>query len=320
MLGDVDGHRTCGGAGAAASVSASADRLGQRHRRDTAIAIAIGFALLILGVAIGATAINPWAGTSEQAPAWTIGGGLWIIFSNLVALQIGAFFAVRAARWPDHHSGMLQGLLVWALAFTVAAGVLGFGVSGVLNNVSPDRAAHAAVNAAQAVTGERTGAAPKLTPSETDAVQDAAALTAWWAFATMVLGAVGAVAGGKLGAAHPDWHHRERISSPRDHPCRQDLGGHRHERDPTLAAGPPAADHPAAVSVPGALARRTVLGAVLLRRRWAIMASRKPRQASAASGRTMPPSAFSSRMPTFIARLSSRSLLMRAPRGPAGAR
>lgn len=84
----------------------------------TLVAIAIGFALLVLGVAIGATAINPWQGASEQVPVWTIGGGLWVLFSNLVALQVGAFVAARSARWPDHHSGMLQGLVVWALAFS----------------------------------------------------------------------------------------------------------------------------------------------------------------------------------------------------------
>jgi len=180
----------------------------------TLVAIAIGFALLVLGVAIGATAINPWQGASEQAPVWTIGGGLWIIFSNLVALQIGAFVAVRAARWPDHHSGMLQGLVVWALAFGVAATVLGFGVTSVLSGAtSVADASGAALNAAQAATGEGTGAAPALTPAETDALQDAAALTAWWAFATMVLGAVGAIAGGKLGSEHPDWHARERLGT-----------------------------------------------------------------------------------------------------------
>lgn len=184
----------------------------------TLVAIAVGFALLVLGVAIGATAINPWQGASEQAPVWTIGGGLWIIFSNLVALQIGAFVAVRAARWPDHHSGMLQGLVVWALAFGVAATVLGFGVTSVLSGAtSVTDASGAAVNAAQAATGEATGAAPALTPAETDVVQDAAALTAWWAFATMVLGAVGAIAGGKLGSDHPDWHARERLG-PKTHP------------------------------------------------------------------------------------------------------
>lgn len=180
----------------------------------TVVAVAIGFALLILGVAIGATAINPWQGASEQAPVWTIGGGLWVIFSNLVALQVGAFIAVRGARWPDHHSGMLQGMVVWALAFTLAAGVLGFGVTGVLAGVDVQETASRAVDAAQAVTGEATGSAPTLTPAETDAVQDATALTAWWAFAMMVLGAVGAIAGGKLGSEHPDWHSRERLARP----------------------------------------------------------------------------------------------------------
>lgn len=183
----------------------------------TVVAVAIGFALLILGVAIGATAVNPWQGASEQAPAWTIGGGLWVIFSNLVALQVGAFVAVRAARWPDHHSGMLQGLVVWALAFTVAAVALGFGVTGVLagaDGMTIGETASRAVDAAQAATGEATGAAATLTPAETDAVQDATALTAWWAFAMMVLGAVGAIAGGKLGSEHPDWHERERLPRP----------------------------------------------------------------------------------------------------------
>lgn len=180
----------------------------------TVVAIAIGFGLLVLGIAIGATAVNPWQGASEQVPAWTIGGGLWTIFSNLVALQVGAFVAVRSARWPDHHSGMLQGMLVWALAFTVAAAALGFGVSGMLANaqgLSLSDAARGAVDAAQAATGESTGAAATMTPAETDAVQDATALTAWWAFGTMVLGAVGAIAGGKLGSDHPDWHERERL-------------------------------------------------------------------------------------------------------------
>lgn len=176
----------------------------------TVIAVAIGFTLLLLGVAIGATAMNPWAGASEQAPGWTIGGGLWVIFSNLVALQVGAFFAARAARWPDHHGGVLQGLVVWALAFALAAGVLGFGVAGVLGGVEASQV----VDAAQMATGEATNAAETLTPEQVDAVQDATAMTAWWAVGAMVLGAIGAMAGGRIGTQHPDWHARHRETRP----------------------------------------------------------------------------------------------------------
>jgi len=64
----------------------------------TMVAITIGAALNILGVAIGATAINPFAPASDHAPTWTIGGGLWVIFSSLVAIQIGAYIATRMAR------------------------------------------------------------------------------------------------------------------------------------------------------------------------------------------------------------------------------
>lgn len=180
----------------------------------TLIAIALGFTFLVLGVAIGATAMNPWAGASEQAPAWTVGGGLWLVFSNLVALQVGAYVAARAARWPDHHSGLLQGLVVWALAFVVLAGAMGFGVAGVLDGMSVNETAARAVDAAQIATGEPAGAAETLSVAETDAVQDAVAATAWWAVAAMVLGGVGALAGGKLGSAHPDWHARHRVERP----------------------------------------------------------------------------------------------------------
>jgi hypothetical protein len=179
------------------------------------VAITVGFGLAILGVAVGASALNPWDGASEQAQAWTIAGGLYLAFSNLVALQLGAFVAARAARWPDHHDGMLQGIVVWALAFAVAAAALGLGLGGlIVDGTGVREAAGAAVDAAQAATGEQTGAAPQLTPAETDAVQDAAAMTAWWAFATLALGAVGAVAGGKLGSDHPNWTARERVPRP----------------------------------------------------------------------------------------------------------
>ena len=184
------------------------------------VAITIGILLAILGVAVGASAMNPWQGASEQAQAWTIAGGLYLAFSNLVALQLGAFVAARAARWPDHHDGMLQGIVVWALSFTVAAAVLGLGLGGLFaEGTSVREAASAAVDAAQAATGEATGATPQLTPAETDAVQDAAAMTAWWAFATLALGAVGAIAGGKLGSEHPNWSARERTPA-RNHASR----------------------------------------------------------------------------------------------------
>ncbi len=71
-----------------------------------------------------------------------------------------------------------------------------------------------AVEAAQIVTGGASGARKMMTPYQVDAVQDATALTAWWAVGAMLLEAIGAVAGGRLGAAYPEWHRRDRMQRP----------------------------------------------------------------------------------------------------------
>jgi hypothetical protein len=98
-----------------------------------AVAIALGALLNMLGLAIGATAANPWTMDSGDAKVLTIGGGLWVAFSNAVALQVGAFIAARAAKYPDHHRGLFQGLAVWGVAFVLAFAGLGSSVGGLLH-------------------------------------------------------------------------------------------------------------------------------------------------------------------------------------------
>src|SRR5690606_752150 len=65
------------------------------------VAVAIGFLLNMLGLAIGASAFNPYR-LAAQDDVITIGGGLYVVFAQLVALQIGAYVSSRAARYPDH--------------------------------------------------------------------------------------------------------------------------------------------------------------------------------------------------------------------------
>lgn len=177
-----------------------------------AVALAVGLVLTFLGVAIGASAISPFQSARDQAPAWTIGGGLWVAFSNLVALQLGAFIAARTARWPDHYYGMLQGVVVWAVCLVLVAATLG-GVGAMFADTM--RAPHglqAAADVAQTATGRESGAPSQLSPDEAEALKQATALTAWWAFATTLLALVGAIAGGRLGGEHPShWTSRERI-------------------------------------------------------------------------------------------------------------
>lgn len=174
-----------------------------------AVAIALGALLNMLGLAIGATAANPWTMDSGDAKALTIGGGLWVAFSNAVALQVGAFIAARAAKYPDHHRGLFQGLAVWGVAFVLAFAGLGSGLGGLLHG--GDAAVTAYATAADDASGPDDRVSDADAKAAAEKAADVTAGLAWWGVATMVLGAIGAVAGGRLGARHPVWHRRARV-------------------------------------------------------------------------------------------------------------
>jgi len=95
-----------------------------------AVAVAAGAMLNLLGVALGAGALNPFDLTRAGAKAFTVGAGLWIALANTVALFAGGVVASRAAKYADHHRGMLHGLIVWAVAFLVAIFVAGSTAAG----------------------------------------------------------------------------------------------------------------------------------------------------------------------------------------------
>lgn len=177
-----------------------------------AVAIALGALLNILGLAIGATSANPFKMDGDEVTAFTIGGGLWVAFSNAVALQVGAYIAARAAKYPDHNKGMFQGLAVWGVAFVLAFAALGSGAGGVLRGGDAVAVAYAeaADDASIPNDGRVSEADAKLAAQAT---ADATASLAWWGVGTMVLGAIGAIAGGRLGARHPVWHRRVRVVS-----------------------------------------------------------------------------------------------------------
>ncbi len=180
------------------------------------VAIALGALFSVLGLAVGATAFNPF-NLEHDARMLTIGGGLWIVFANLVALQIGGFIAARSARYADHTNGMFQGLTVWAVVLIAAMLMAGPSLSAGLGGGADALMDQSSNDAEQTALGApsphaRADAAP--TPGQIAQVADAAKKTteelAWWAFAAIAAGAVGAIAGGRIGSDHPAWPDRPR--------------------------------------------------------------------------------------------------------------
>ena len=139
-------------------------------------AIAIGFLLNALGLAIGASAFNPYE-INGQDETISIGGGLYVMFAQLVAFQVGAYIASRGSRYPDHFGGLLTGFLVWALAVAFAVSLATF-AAGALSSgdATPSGVAETIGELSDASDGQGANAADLATAED---AADALAGLAW---------------------------------------------------------------------------------------------------------------------------------------------
>ncbi len=182
-------------------------------------AIAIGFVLNVLGLAIGASAFNPFE-INRQDETIAIAGGLYAMFAQFVALQVGAYIATRASRYPDHFGGALTGFMVWAFAVFVAV-ILAVATAAATSSgdAIPSGVAETIGELSDATDAQGANPGDLATAEDT---ADAVATLSWWTFGALALGLAGAIAGGWLGGHHPKWEGRPRLddggayqSSPR---------------------------------------------------------------------------------------------------------
>ncbi|MBB5692778.1 hypothetical protein [Muricoccus pecuniae] len=94
------------------------------------IAIAVGAALNILGLAIGVTTVDVQAGDTPSAGNLGIAGAVWLLVSNLLGLALGGYAAARLSGTADRSDATLHGAAVWATAYLVSAVLLGSAISG----------------------------------------------------------------------------------------------------------------------------------------------------------------------------------------------
>jgi hypothetical protein len=98
------------------------------------VAVTVGTMLNVLGLAIGATTIDPTAaGESPAASTLGIAGGIWLLVANLIGLAVGGYVAARLSGTADGTDGILHGLSVWAVGFLLSAVLLGNIVAGAAN-------------------------------------------------------------------------------------------------------------------------------------------------------------------------------------------
>ncbi len=106
------------------------------------VALIVELALNLLGIAIGASTINPKYGEDSATPQELGAGAVgWIALSTLVSLFAGGWLAARFAGIPNNIDGLLHGVVTWALVtlvsvalLTTTAGRLLSGMTGLISH------------------------------------------------------------------------------------------------------------------------------------------------------------------------------------------
>ncbi|MBK8210493.1 MAG: PhnA-like protein [Rhodospirillales bacterium] len=101
--------------------------------------LALQLVLSLLGVAIGASTIDPMQDGSPQASSLGTGAGLWWVGTALVSVFAGGWVAGRLAGVPVRTDGLLHGFVAWGLAtlllFYMLTTTVGSLVGGAFNVV-----------------------------------------------------------------------------------------------------------------------------------------------------------------------------------------
>ena len=119
----------------------------------TVVAMALMIFFTTLGIAIGATAVDPLYDANPLS-GLGIGSGIYLIVTQLISLAVGGFAAAKLAGVPRMTSSLLHGAAVWALSTLLLAWAAIAGGGAIFGAASTmiGNTARATVNAAEAVT------------------------------------------------------------------------------------------------------------------------------------------------------------------------
>lgn len=127
------------------------------------IAVVIGLMLNILGVAVGATAVDAVNRDTPSASTFGIGAGIWLLVANLIGLGVGGYAAGRLSGTSDKTDALLHGVGVWAIGFVVSAALLGNVVSGAASTIG-NAASSVLGGAGQAASSAASSVAQQVNP------------------------------------------------------------------------------------------------------------------------------------------------------------
>jgi hypothetical protein len=193
------------------------------------VALALHIILNLLGIGVGAAALDPAGGDNPDAETFSGAAALWWTLSGILASLVGGYVAGRTSGKPKESTAGFHGLASWAattvLIFmmvtshgaAIIGGIYGT-VSGVVEQTADD-AAQGAVqspnpvdqlkNQVQKMTGQDP-ANPNPTPEQKQQVAEAAdtaatavSIGSFFAGIALLVGALAGWFGGRMGAVDP---------------------------------------------------------------------------------------------------------------------
>jgi hypothetical protein len=100
------------------------------------LAMMAQIALNILGLAIGAAALEPDAPRNAMGPTFSTGAVVWIGVSIMLSLFIGGYVASRLSGNSNRGDAMIHGLIVWALSTLLSSLMLWSTASSIVSGIS----------------------------------------------------------------------------------------------------------------------------------------------------------------------------------------
>jgi hypothetical protein len=94
------------------------------------VAVIVGLMLNVLGIAVGASAVDATSGDTPSGTTFGIVSGIWLLVANLIGLAVGGYIAARFSGTADDTDGVLHGLSVWGVGYLISAVLLGNIIAG----------------------------------------------------------------------------------------------------------------------------------------------------------------------------------------------
>ena len=120
-------------------------------------AIAVSIVLFTAGSGFGLSTVEPWSFANRMPESFAIGAAIWLIVMQWLSSAFGGYLAGRLrAKWIGPRTDEVlfrdtaHGLLAWALATVIVAGLFTLGTLGTSAAVVATQGTSAAADAAQA--------------------------------------------------------------------------------------------------------------------------------------------------------------------------